>query len=169
MKKRLMKSKLMRIVALAVIAILLLGGVVLAYTLIWEGGASITIEVPEPNGNGNGGVTPDPEPEPPLALEVGAITVTSGCITDGVWVVTLQPGESESITVDVFNPRDTYVDLQPLINREPSFLQLGPGVIVEWFTESILPNSTGQVRFAITANVAATATAFPNVSLEIRE
>lgn len=178
--RKLMKRKLAKVLIGVVIAVLLLGtGVALAYTTLWSGTASITIEEVVVNGGGGGGGGDPPPPDPPLPLEVTEVFVTSGNITDGVWTVTLHPGDSTSLWVAVSNPRDTIAVIQARIDGNSTWpqgdhIELAPGVFMRTdsygFTTSINPGSTGRVSFTIsTATLGAEIGTIPDIRLEVWE
>lgn len=173
--KAFLGTKLAKALIATVIVVLLLGGGVLAYTTLWSGTASITIEEVIPT-NGGGGDIPDPEPEPELLpLVIHDPVVSEGTIVDGVWTVTILQGEEATLHTYVQNDRDTEAWVELYTNGSGvNNLTVAPGVVVRQligagFIHSVAPDSQLIVEFTITVDETAEAGTLPDVLLEIRE
>ncbi|KKK47100.1 hypothetical protein LCGC14_3158610 [marine sediment metagenome] len=176
MKKRLMKGGSMRTLAfIAIASLLLTGSIAFAYTTLWSGTASITIEVLEPPPMNGGGTPPPPDPEPLLELTVDEPTVTKGVIEGGVWTITLVQGESATISTHVRNPRDTEAWVELFTNGSGvNNITVSPGVTIgqligHGVVHSLAPESSLVIQFIIDVDGTAETGTLPDVLLEIRE
>lgn len=174
----LLKTKLAKVLIAVVIAALVLGGgLALAVNTIWLGTASITIEVSEPaaGGGGGGGGGDGEEITEPAPLTAGEISVTMGLIENGVWTVTLIPGDNATLQTHISNPRDTEAWVELLTNGSTEdYLTVAPGVAVKQrvghgVVHSIDPGVSLIVEFIINVQEGADTGALPDIALEIRE
>ena len=107
-------------------------------------------------------------------MTVSEPSVTKGTIEGGVWTVTILQGETEILSMDVNNPRDTEAWVQLLVNGElGNSIAVVPGVVVSpvighGFVNSLVPHSSLIMEFKISVAETATGTV-PDVALSIIE
>ncbi len=157
-----MHKKLIRIMIAIAISILLVGGgVALASSVLWSGAVSITIEEAV-----KGNPTPDPE------LQIVGISATQGVVVNGVWTVTLNPGQSASLNLQIENPRTYTVEIEGMIDgkvpTDPILIMTG---VTIWCPSSVTISAgdTKSIWFFIDAGTEAKPGASTSVSLEVRE
>lgn len=153
-----------------VLALLLLGGgIALAYTQLWSGIASITIDSSVKSGGGGGGNPP----AAPLPLKVSSVNATKGTVVDGNWVVSLSPGGTATLIVTIENPRDVLARIECLTdNTTGGTIKLaddqvwlrGPG------EDLIIPaGESYECKWELSCTILAEPGALPDVRLSIRE
>lgn len=152
-------TRMLKVVAIVVGALLLVAGGLYAYQVLWSGEASITIESVD-GGTGK--------------LEIASVTAESkGSWSDAAdtWTVSLARGESARLRVTFENSGDDIVTYSPYINGHELSTYVATGVRIQTVGDlaSLAAGETGHVTFVVDAMAEAESGSIPDVILQIRE
>lgn len=158
-----------------VAALLLGGGVVLAYNVIWSGTANITIEPPTATPTPT--VTLEPLEVTQVYVGLGNNGQHDGTVSGGVWSFSTSddPTGQGTLYVQVYNPRTTSAELQSFVNGLSTPLgptEIAPGVGVRAYKSDVTIGAGASVLFIFTISIdtaIATPGTISGVSLEIKE